>query len=358
MQAELFNDEKYKFVGTGFLRATIKKYKLDVEDFTQFMEEMGTPEAPIGEIKLKNLQRKWEVVSAIQKSIRRGNLHYALRGVSAMLNTKDLDMIRYLWKRITTTAAEDIGMANPQLVAFVLLCAETFTPSKFADIQKPVLYYLTRRMCESVKDRSMCDCAIIESCWVRSENKADITPLLSQQELDLLTHVEECEEYEVPVPIYQYLAGQNWRTEGMGKYFPLVQLIAQEDFSLLSVPMTPVEEIFGLPCYAYDMHTQIGKRALGYLLKDKEVAAVLQPLHLKDPIKTLGWALFYNEGGNLQQQIDYPYRSKLYHTAVTVSLLNQGVPREQIQDVMMVVADNLHTLNEYRRKIVGVTYGK
>lgn len=357
MQAELFSDEKYKFVGTGFLRATIKKYGLEVGDFARFIEDMGVPEDPVGEIKLKNLHRKWEVVSSIQKSIRRGDKYYALRGVSAMLNTGDLEMIRYLWKRITTTAAEDVGLADPYLVAFVLLCSETFTPSKFADIQKPVLYYLTRKMCESVKDRSMCDCAIIESCWVKSENKKAVTALITEEELELVTHVQECEDYEVESPLFKYLATQNWRTEGMGKYFPLVQLIANGKVSSIVVPMTEAEEIVGMPCYAYDMHTQTGKRALGYLLKSPVFADLIGPMNLKDPIKTLGWALFYVEGGLLQEQLEYSDRAGLYNTAVTVSLLNQGVPREKIHDVLMVMADHIGLLNEYRRKIVKVTYG-
>jgi hypothetical protein len=61
-------------------------------------------------------ERKWELVSAFQKSIRRGDKQIALRLVSAM--DRMPTEWAYFWRRLCVIACEDIGPGDDTLTAF------------------------------------------------------------------------------------------------------------------------------------------------------------------------------------------------------------------------------------------------
>lgn len=346
------------FLGEGFLRATMRKYGLDVEMFNPLREGLESTALSPGEVLLRNPMRKWEIVSSLQKSIRRGNKVDALRAASALLSVNDPEMTRYLWKRVCTTAAEDIGLGDPLLVAFTLLCAETFTPTKFSKAQRPVLYFLVDRLCSSAKDRTLCDMAIIDSCWVRSKNKENTTAQLSEDELCYAMATQECGKYPPEGSLFSYLQAQKWRTEDMAKFFPVGALLSSDGVTIKKVPMTDYTVLTSLPSYAYDMHTQIGKKAIGYLLGSTKVKAFFDTLQVADRGKAVGWALFYAEGGNLDAQIDYDGRESLYSAAINISLLDLGVPKDRIVQLIALVSESLSLLDTYRQKILGVSYAK
>ena len=58
------------------------------------------------------------VSSAIQKCIRRGRLYESCFWASELLDGK-WNYGNYLWKRLTTVASEDIGLANPNVMVLV-----------------------------------------------------------------------------------------------------------------------------------------------------------------------------------------------------------------------------------------------
>jgi hypothetical protein len=66
-------------------------------------------------------ERKWELVSAFQKSIRRGDKVIALRLISAMESMPTEHA--YFWRRLCVIACEDVGPADDCLAAFVIACA-------------------------------------------------------------------------------------------------------------------------------------------------------------------------------------------------------------------------------------------
>jgi replication-associated recombination protein RarA len=55
-------------------------------------------------------RRKWELVSAFQKSIRRGDKQIALRLISAM-DTMPSEY-GYFWRRLCVIACEDVGLGE------------------------------------------------------------------------------------------------------------------------------------------------------------------------------------------------------------------------------------------------------
>jgi len=76
-------------------------------------------EAPSKQLAISK-KRKWEVISAFQKSIRRGDKLMALRLISAMDEMPE--EYGYFWKRLCVIACEDIGPADDLLATFVAAC--------------------------------------------------------------------------------------------------------------------------------------------------------------------------------------------------------------------------------------------
>lgn len=95
-----------------------------------------------------------EVISALQKSIRRGweekacMFAYELYISSPQLEEK-------LWRRLLTIAVEDIGMGNPMAAIMVNNLAQMRLNFDYADNDRTIYFiHAIRYMCASEKDRS------------------------------------------------------------------------------------------------------------------------------------------------------------------------------------------------------------
>jgi hypothetical protein len=112
------------------------------------------------EIKSKN--RKWRVSSAMQKAIRRGDVETAQIMAEGLYSFDP----EYCWRRLPIIVVEDIGVANPILVAGVLWCSgKKQWMIKAAGSELAALHTIVEMMCRSVKDRSVCDLLV----WVDEE---------------------------------------------------------------------------------------------------------------------------------------------------------------------------------------------
>lgn len=88
---------------------TLIKLKQETEE-TKLQKYQGF------ELKTKNGHRLDAVVSALQKAIRRGDQERALY---FMLEMVESNFVGYFWRRISVIAAEDIGLADTQVVATI-----------------------------------------------------------------------------------------------------------------------------------------------------------------------------------------------------------------------------------------------
>ncbi len=110
---------------------------------------------PHYDLKTKNGYQLGEVVSALQKSIRRGLEEEAMYWA---LEMADSGFGRYVWKRLMVIAAEDIGLADPQTL-ILTTCGWLATKEATNSFTKPpgmkteflgmVILYL----CRSAKNR-------------------------------------------------------------------------------------------------------------------------------------------------------------------------------------------------------------
>src|ERR1039458_8241823 len=107
-------------------------------------------------------ERKWELVSALQKSIRRADKQIALRLVSAIDNMPE--EYSYFWRRLCVIACEDVGPADDELATFVVACSSIFTPKRTGSKTYDTFCFLVESLCDlSVRSRIYCGMSMIEA---------------------------------------------------------------------------------------------------------------------------------------------------------------------------------------------------
>ena len=256
------------------------------------------------QMKHLNPARKWEVVSAYQKAVRRGDLAVALKMVAAIDCTGDMEMLKYLWRRVLTTVAEDCGPASPGLMAFVM-AAHEWTKKEVWGSQVAIIAVLTEMMCLYPRSRTYCAMSIIENrLKAVSVDENGVVPVanltmtpLDDWELEFLEYL--CTRPpELEQTVAWWCRKKGWLTEHLSDYYSFTPEL--EDRPLFPFPVT--ETIAGLPSYAYDMHTKIGKTIL-YKIGGEPELGILKETQCNDRAKALGWAMFFCEGGRITDEL-------------------------------------------------------
>ena len=100
-------------------------------------------------------KRKWEPISACQKSIRRGDKQMALTLASAMDEMPE--EYGYFWKRLCVIACEDVGPADDLLATFVTASESVYSPRKAGGVYYDLICFFAEQM-SSVSCRCMSRC--------------------------------------------------------------------------------------------------------------------------------------------------------------------------------------------------------
>ena len=109
---------------------------------------------PWSKITTRNGYAGDEVISALQKSIRRGLEEQAcMFGYELYISSPQLE--EKLWRRLLTISVEDIGMGNPMASVVVNNLYQMSREFDYADGDRPIYFiHAIRYMCQSEKDRS------------------------------------------------------------------------------------------------------------------------------------------------------------------------------------------------------------
>jgi replication-associated recombination protein RarA len=95
-----------------------------------------------------------EVISALQKEIRRGNTENAVLLAYEMYLTS-VELEQYLWKRLLVISVEDVGFGNPQAAGLVHSLYEMHNVFSRGEGDRLLfVIHAVRLLCESPKDRS------------------------------------------------------------------------------------------------------------------------------------------------------------------------------------------------------------
>lgn len=109
---------------------------------------------PWARIKTRNGLNGDEVISSLQKSIRRGLEEQACEFAYEMYITSP-QMEEKLWRRLLTITVEDIGMGDPMACIIVNNLYEMRKQFSYADGDRPIYFiHAIRYLCKCQKDRS------------------------------------------------------------------------------------------------------------------------------------------------------------------------------------------------------------
>jgi hypothetical protein len=247
-------------------------------------------------------ERKWELVSALQKAIRRGDKEIALHVISAM-DSMPADYAHF-WRRLCVIAFEDVGPGDDVLATFVVVCSTIFTPKKAGAMNYGLFCFLTEQMCElSHRSHIYCSYAVISDAAANSQlpeptgsDKAIVSAIL-QREAAVSHSVSEWRRWQKK---------NDWRTAGLLKF---AELDISQERSVVQVPLTSFRMLYGLPSYCYDVYTRVGLETLRRLIRGAEGTEGIRDLFRRYPVrganKALGEALFYAEGGRIRGELVY-----------------------------------------------------
>jgi hypothetical protein len=247
-------------------------------------------------------ERKWELVSAFQKSIRRGDKQIALRLISAMDSMPT--ECGYFWRRLCVIACEDIGPADDTLAVFVVACSTLFPPKKTGTKNYDLFCFLAEQMCDlSTRSRIYCSYSIIEAAAVKRE----LPKLGSEDELIVSAILEQKASVQMPQSLWQQWQKKNdWRAEGLLRFVGLSLPVKRVS---VTTPVPPSKLLMALPSYCYDMHTRIGRAVLRWLVQGVRGAVGIRELlrenRVESPHKVLGNALFFVEGARIEGELIY-----------------------------------------------------
>lgn len=109
---------------------------------------------PWSKITTRNGYAGDEVISALQKSIRRGLEEQACMFAYEMyISSPELE--EKMWRRLLTISVEDIGMGNPMAAIMVNNLFEMRKNFAYADGDRPMFFiHAIRYLCQGEKDRS------------------------------------------------------------------------------------------------------------------------------------------------------------------------------------------------------------
>jgi hypothetical protein len=241
--------------------------------------------------------RRWEIVSAYQKSVRRGIEDVAQQLVGAMV-VGTMAEHRYFWTRVTTTACEDVGYGDPELMRFVTACSQLYSPSVGREKLARVWGFLTHEMCTTRRSRIFCQLSLLEDFLITERLTVDG---LTEWELNVLAVIRALKNRDNAFwsadPETAWLIKNNWRGQNMlkfMKYAPHGGILLQVMPSEMTAP--PWETLVGLPDFCYDMHTRVGKRTIVRLSS----LPIVKNFYVQHPTPKrpdpIGWALFLLEG--------------------------------------------------------------
>ncbi len=315
--------------------------------------QLANWDPPKPDLEVANPQeRKWELVSALQKCIRRGHADWAQRVMGAMCLREPKDR-QYLWRRVVTTACEDVGYGDLELMRFVVACSTLWRPSSDEHSTRTALSFLTAEMCNTKRSRVLCQLSLLEDWTIHERLTPGAATPWEGFVLSVIGELSDKQQAHWQGVGPSWALKHNWRAENLLKFseYPLPLSVVP---MLQDVPTSQV--LHDLPDFAYDMHTRIGNRVRARLCGESGLKEFFLQHPTRHRTKAIGWALFMLEGGLIPGGLIDPRLSALEERCLA---LNFGWDVLTWRAFKVVVAGLMKTgvVNATRRQALIETYG-
>lgn len=333
---------------------------------------------------ITNYQR-WVNTSAMQKAIRRGDSSTA---VACARSGFQLDPEHTL-KRLAVCALEDIGIGNLLAVATALAVAGNSSIRRRANADRFVAY-VAKALARSPKSRLACDFLSLvdfdsslqtqKRAWAQESDDelasrclAPNTPLQDQMLAAWLLagtsrfkgvtlpatarrrdRLMRCmAEARMPLILYYIADRMAARTSDAMfiSFLPIWRLLRKEpNLSVLSSKVPASPQVHGYPAYAYDMHTQEGRRALHrFAIECSPVRKCVAHLPPRNRATAIGNGVFLVEGALLDRSAKFSAADAINRSAQFKELEYAGIVTAGAQsEFLQTLAEALPVLHRMR----------
>lgn len=333
----------------------------------------------------------WLAASALQKSLRRGDVGIVSRAVAALCELRGPAAV---WRRLIIIAFEDIGTGQSETVADLTMQAVDAIRRK-RPLAPTIMIRAARALADAAKDRSADyllsivalspaleplrehlgatavtdrldlvadDTLSLEeratAAWYCSglnagdENRLDRgdRPALMQLYRDL----------GVPEPLVTASAMAATLTrEPICVFFPLIWVASRDSPRNIEHPIIrPSPRLGGMPLYAMGMHTRSGRQAIVAFAKATPVREVMERWVPAYRARDVAFnAEFHIEGGLTTPTLHWPEATRIKRLAIETDLVHAGADPRGIDEILTAFADNIDLLNEIRARVLADAFG-
>lgn len=328
----------------------------------------------------------WLAASALQKAIRRRDHDVAGRAALTLYRLRG----SATWRRLVVIACEDIGIASPDVVAVTVEAAcDPALRRRLGDVR--LLLSLVRELVAAPKDRS----ADLLTGYVHhhprlTESRASFGSMPLSRRIAIASD-PSASLYSRAMAAW-FASGIEWdRERRVGKgdlpallaafgdlgvpsaWLDVVQLAAKRTREPLTVmlpllwlelsrargwiikcSLPPTKKITGLPLYALDKHTRLGRAALNQFARENtQVRRVLERyVPKRNALSAVQWGAFYTDASSLRERLLWARGEEIERIGIEADLLNAGNPPEGIGAIRDVIAANLIHLNAIRERLL------
>lgn len=320
---------------------------------------------------------KWIASSAMQKSIRRGDVDTANRAAATLL----IQDPRMLWRRLMVIAVEDVGLGD--LVAATQVSAAVEDREwcrRHGDSR--VAAYLIEHMARAPKSRSAdLMFAIVGHHLQYAEEVSHMASWATEVLLDAVRDERAHIVLRATAAMYAAGTAPGWGTNidprkgcdaiwdvlhDMGApasliaacrlnhkriRYPLALWVAlfhhaARDARLRQHQLQPSPVVDGIPLCALDNFTRVGKQAIREWCQQS-------PKLARFPLRGVQLAVFYAEGSLVDGEYVWDRSDDLYRLALEAEAASAGLVGDAFADLLEIVRNELPTLNGIRVRLLG-----
>jgi hypothetical protein len=329
----------------------------------------------------------WVISSLLQKSIRRSETDIAQRAALTFFKLKGAA----IWRRLMVIAFEDVGIGSVDALTATVAAAGDSAWRKNHGGDLRLAAYLAPLLAEAPKDRSadyLCDARdhpMLTEFWRAMENASLESKLSHVQDQALglpqravaavsalgigsRGHISrgtggleallsKFRELEVPEELVAATGIAAARTrEPITVMVPLIGLVAARSKKrVCDYPIPPLVEAGGVPLYALDKHTRLGREAIWrFAYGNDSVRTCLARFVPAGQRRSAAYvAAFYVDAAPIAKRLLWDQSEALEAFGIERDLLHAGgMPAEGIEPLLEVMRTNLDHLNEFRRRVL------
>ncbi|MBP2161640.1 MULTISPECIES: hypothetical protein [Asticcacaulis] len=342
-----------------------------------------------GDVPVELLPRvdAWLASSLLQKAIRRGEVRLAQRAAATFYRWRP----RAIWHRFMVIAFEDIGVASLDALAIVACAGLDPQWRKVLGSDLDVVCMLAAFLANVPKDRSPDHLICVAHSHPEYESIRERVGCLSLDD-----RLRILGDMSVPVATRAvaawYCSGIEWGGErriGSGDLGALLDrfqndgvpnelLVATriaahrtkepicvmvpllwQEMHKQGVPKTErcavpdAQFTSGVPSYAFDKHTRIGKAAIGRLARDNSLVRDCLEQYVADyrGLEAAAMAAFHTDASPVSLRISWEGHGALENLGIEADLMSVGVDRGGIGPLLRVFHEQLEHLNALRAEL-------